>query len=153
MKRYHTTALSTFVLALALAAPAIAADEPVPPAGAQGTQQLPTMRVDQLEDMTVINEKGENVGDVNEIVRSKDDQRVYAIIGVGGFLGIAEHDIPISLQDLTLRGERLMLPPGTTKDQLRNLPEYDEDRFVELADDQVVTVGSRTTQRSGGGSR
>jgi sporulation protein YlmC with PRC-barrel domain len=142
MKTSFVTAVSSIVLALA-ASPALAAEQHEAPAPAR-EGELPTMRVDQLEGTDVINEKGETIGDVDEIVRDKQTNELYAVVSVGGFLGIGEHDVAIPLRDMTKVGSKLAAPPGTTKEQLEQMPEYQKGRYVELPDDQVVTVGSGT---------
>ncbi len=143
--------VASVALALAIAAPAGAAEPQEP--GKELPSQLPSMRVDEIKDMEVVNDKGEVIGDVGEIVRHKEDSKLFAVVGVGGFLGIGEHDVLIPLQDLSIRGDRLQAPAGTTKDQLKELPEFDEDDkgFQKLREDEMVTIGSRTHR--GGGSR
>jgi sporulation protein YlmC with PRC-barrel domain len=154
MKPSYRAAASSAVLAFVLAAPAVtamAAEELSPPAEAQGSQ-LATKRVKELEGTKVINEKGEEIGSIDAIVRGMEaDKNIYAVVSVGGFLGIGEHDVTIALHDLALRGGRLMVPPGTTKDQLKNMPEYDKSKYEKLPGEQVVTIGARTIQK--GGSR
>jgi hypothetical protein len=48
----------------------------------------------------------------------------YAIIGVGGFLGIDRHDVAIPAGQLKIQGGKLMLP-GATKDALKALPKFE----------------------------
>ena len=38
----------------------------------------------------------------------------YAIVGTGGFLGVAQHDVAIPVGQLKVEGDKLMLP-GATK--------------------------------------
>jgi hypothetical protein len=48
----------------------------------------------------------------------------YAIIGVGGFLGIDRHDVAIPAGQLKIQGGKLILP-GATKDTLKALPKFE----------------------------
>lgn len=129
--------------ALAFAFPTAAVAQQATPS--QGSE-LPAMRVEQLETMKVLNEKGEEIGKIKEIVRSKTNKdEIYVVVGVGGFLGIVgERDVTLPLRDMSKRANDLQAPAGTTKAQLEKLPKYDKDQFVQLPNDQVVTIGSHT---------
>ncbi len=139
------TATGSMVLALALGAPAtaMAQQRPDPPP----TSQLAPMRVDQLTGKSVINDTGDEVGKVKDIVRDKTSGQVAAVVGIGGFLGIGEHDVTISLQDLSMRGDRLQAPAGTTKDKLEKMPQYDDSKYEKVSGDQKITVGNTTRNR------
>ena len=43
--------------------------------------------------LVVYNEQNEKLGDINEIILDKDGKTLGYVIGVGGFLGMGEHDI------------------------------------------------------------
>src|SRR5713101_6803945 len=45
----------------------------------------------QILDKTVYNEQNEKVGEVDDIIVAPDKSISYAIVGVGGFLGLGEH--------------------------------------------------------------
>ena len=77
----------------------------------------------------VINANGDKVGEVEKLVISTGDQQVYAVIGVGGFLGIGEKDVAIPLEQLQPQGEDLTLASGITEDELKNSMEYNESEF------------------------
>jgi hypothetical protein len=153
MKANFVAAAGSVALAIALAAPAVAADQHQDQSNPAQGSELPTMRVDQLKGKKVVNEQGGEIGDVDEVVRNKATKKVFAVVEVGGFLGIVgTHDVAIALTDLTLRNDqRIAAPPGTTKDKLEKMPEYKEADYDKLGDDEVVTVGARTG--SGSGSR
>lgn len=130
--------------AVTLAFPAAAGAQQAKPAPTQGSE-LPTLTVDQLEDMKVVNDKGEKIGEIDEIVRSKTNKdNLFAVVDVGGFLGIGDREVLLSIRDMSKRGNDLAAPAGTTKAQLEKLPKYDKDQFVELPDEEVVTIGSHT---------
>jgi sporulation protein YlmC with PRC-barrel domain len=152
MKLFFVTAASSVALALVLTCPlaSSAASEGAPLEAPPS--ELPTMRVDELIGAKVLDDAGEELGDVDSIVRDRVTKKLYAVVAVGGVLGIGEHDVTIALEDLTREGKHLVAPPGTTRDRLEDMPEYDEERFDELPGDQVVTVGARAG-RHGGGSR
>ncbi len=77
----------------------------------------------------VVNAQGDKVGEVDKLVVSTGDQKVYAVVGVGGFLGIGEKDVAIPLEQLQPQGENLALSSGMTKDELKNSMPYKESEF------------------------
>ena len=80
---------------------------------------------------------GEDIGEVDEFVRMND--RLYAVVGVGGFLGIGERNVAVPLERMAVVGDDFVIE-GLTGEQLEAYPEYDaslgetlpaEGRFVE----------------------
>ena len=140
--------LTMFVLGVALGAPATALAQQEPQDSPKGSQ-LTTIRADDLKGKKVVNDTGDEVGSVGSIVRDKKTGRVEAVIGVGGFLGIGEHKVTIALQDLAMRGDRLLAPPGTTKEKIQSLPEYNEANYEKVSGDQKVTLGSSAEKQGG----
>jgi len=43
----------------------------------------------------VYNDNNEKIGDVNDVIFSRNNSASFVVIGVGGFLGIGEHDVEI----------------------------------------------------------
>jgi len=71
----------------------------------------------------VYNDKDEKVGSVDDIIITPDKAVSYAIIGTGGFLGLATHDVAIPVSQFKLVDKKLVLP-GATKDALKAIPEF-----------------------------
>lgn len=57
-------------------------------------------RASKLMGLDVYNEANEKLGDVNELILDKDGKINAVVIGVGGFLGMGEHDIAVSIDKL-----------------------------------------------------
>ena len=57
-------------------------------------------RASKLMGLDVYNENNEKLGDVNEIILDKSGKVTAIVIGVGGFLGMGEHDIAVSMDKL-----------------------------------------------------
>ena len=49
----------------------------------------------QILDKAVYNSSGEKIGEVEDLIITPEKAVSYAIVGVGGFLGIAQHDVAI----------------------------------------------------------
>lgn len=142
------TILATSILAVALGAPvtALAQQELGDQSQAAQAAQVETMRADDLKGKKVYNDKGDEVGTVDSIVRDKKTGRYEAVISTGGFLGIGEHKVTMALQDLAKKGDGLLAPPGTTKDKIENTPQYNESDYDKVNGDQKVTLGSPATK-------
>lgn len=77
---------------------------------------------------TVVNDKNEKIGKVDDLIISPSKATntpaaSFAIIGVGGFLGIGKRDVAIPMEQLRLQNKQLTLP-GATKDALNALPPF-----------------------------
>ena len=53
------------------------------------------MASSKLIGLNVYNEQNEKLGDINEILLDKSGKVEGVVIGVGGFLGMGEHDIKV----------------------------------------------------------
>jgi sporulation protein YlmC with PRC-barrel domain len=71
----------------------------------------------------VYNDNNERVGSVDDIIITPDKAVSYAIIGTGGFLGLAKHDVAIPVSQFKLVDKKLVLP-GATKEALKASPEF-----------------------------
>ena len=71
----------------------------------------------------VFNDSKQKIGTIDDIIVSPDKSVSFAIIGVGGFLGMGKHDVAIPVNHIKLEGDRLLLP-GATKEALKALPEF-----------------------------
>jgi uncharacterized protein YrrD len=78
----------------------------------------------QILGRAVFNDQGEKIGAVDDIIISPDKTLTYAIIGAGGFLGVARHNVAVQVGQLTLSGDNLVLP-GATKEALKQAPEFE----------------------------
>lgn len=57
-------------------------------------------RASKLIGLNVYNEANEKLGDINELILDKNGKVNAVVIGVGGFLGMGEHDIAVSMDKL-----------------------------------------------------
>lgn len=81
---------------------------------------------------TVRNAANENIGEVEELVVSPEGQVMAVVVGVGGFLGIGQHDVAVSFKSVRIeRDTSAMTKEGSfivrvnaTKETLRNAPEW-----------------------------
>ncbi|MET0503556.1 MAG: PRC-barrel domain-containing protein [Candidatus Binatia bacterium] len=57
-------------------------------------------RASKLMGLDVYNEANEKLGDINELILDADGKVHAVVIGVGGFLGMGEHDIAVTMEKL-----------------------------------------------------
>jgi sporulation protein YlmC with PRC-barrel domain len=90
------------------------------PAGSSSKMMLKgNWRASKLMGLDVYNEANEKLGDVNEIILDKSGKVSAVVIGVGGFLGMGEHDIAVSMDKLKFVEEPVKTSstaPATTRD-------------------------------------
>jgi hypothetical protein len=166
MKSTHLAAASSFVLALALAAPALAADQQAQnreagkpqldieksskesPMGAgkhatgmeQGAQSKQE-RADKITDAEVVNSAGKKLAEVEEVVRERGTGEDYAVVSVGGFLGIGEKEVTIPLRDLRMKGKHLVAPLTITEKGLEARPAYEKGMYEDVPGEEMVSLG------------
>ena len=91
-------------------------------------------RVDELVGMDVLAQSGEDVGEVDSLAIM--GEQLIAIVGIGGFLGLGEHDVAVPLERFTMTESGLML--GMSAEQLEAMEEYDSTQVQFLPGDGVV---------------
>ena len=78
----------------------------------------------QILDKSVLNEQNEKVGEVVDIIIAPDKSISYAILSVGGFLGLGEHYVAIPFNQFKAGDDKYVLR-GATKDALKALPAFE----------------------------
>jgi hypothetical protein len=109
MKMNKLLAASSIVT-LALVSTAVAQEKSTAPAQetTATTEKMDlkgTWRSSKLIGVDVYNRANEKLGDINEILLDKDGKVKAVVIGVGGFLGIGERDIAVSMDKLRFMEE------------------------------------------------
>ncbi len=84
---------------------------------------MATINRNDLEDM-------EQIGQINEIVLSDDGEVRALVIGVGGFLGMGEHDVAVTLDQVSFATDaedssEMYIMLHTSTDMLQDAPSYD----------------------------
>lgn len=75
---------------------------------------------------TGADEKGEAIGDVNDVVINADGGAEALVVGVGGFLGLGEKDVAINFDRVSWSdrdGQRIIVVTAT-KEELQQAPEF-----------------------------
>lgn len=134
------------IAACSIATSAIAQTTTPPSAPTPSAQAAPVpatgqWRASKLIGVNVYNSQNEKLGEINELIVERSGRVAGAIIGVGGFLGMGEHDIMVPLERLKFSNEAGKSTTGTTssdnkqwypdravmdanKDQLKAMPQF-----------------------------
>jgi sporulation protein YlmC with PRC-barrel domain len=112
------------LLASVMIVPALAQSNPpattTPPAAAVTTPAPATVshsgmwRSSKLIGLNVYNDQNEKLGDINEILLDKSGKVEGVVIGVGGFLGMGEHNIKVDMAKLKFVDEPVRTSSTTT---------------------------------------
>ena len=76
--------------------------------------QAGTWRASKLMGLDVYNDQNEKLGDINEVLLDKSGKVEGVVIGVGGFLGMGEHDIKVEMSKLKFVNEPVKSSSTTT---------------------------------------
>src|SRR5665647_1644794 len=80
-------------------------------------------RASKVVGSSVINEANETIGKIDDLLVTRDGKEPYAVLSVGGFLGMGTRLVVIRYDSLKFADQKIMLPGGT-KDGLKMLPAF-----------------------------
>lgn len=72
---------------------------------------------------SVTNDADETIGRIDDLIISADGKAPFAVLAVGGFLGLGNRLVVVPYSSLQFAENKIVLPGGT-KDDLRTLPEF-----------------------------
>ncbi|MGH7303455.1 MAG: PRC-barrel domain-containing protein [Candidatus Rokuibacteriota bacterium] len=78
----------------------------------------------QILGKDVYNDAGDKIGEISDLIVAPNKSVSYAIVGVGGFLGIAEHDVAVPVAKFRQNMGKIVLK-GATKDALKAAPKFE----------------------------
>ena len=80
-------------------------------------------RASKVIGSSVVNEENEVIGKIDDLLISLDGKEPYAVLSIGGFLGMGTHLVAVPYETLKSTDDKIVLPGGT-KNSLRMLPEF-----------------------------
>ena len=83
------------------------------------------MRASRLIGADVYNDQDERIGTLDDLMMGTDGTVGFAILSVGGLLGLGSRLVAVTFDSLTIVDDYRVVLPGATRDELQRLPEFD----------------------------
>lgn len=80
-------------------------------------------RASKVIGSSVANDSNETIGTIDDLLVSPNGKEPFAVLSVGGFLGMGSHLVVVPYDSLKVVDKKLVLPGGT-KNGLKMLPEF-----------------------------
>jgi len=80
-------------------------------------------RASKVIGSSVVNDANETIGKIDDLLVSSDGKQPYAVLSVGGFLGMGTRLVVVPYETLKFADNKVILPGGT-KEGLKMLPEF-----------------------------
>jgi len=80
-------------------------------------------RASKLSGATVYNRDKDRIGTIDDLILSPSERNAFAILSVGGFLGMGKHYVAVPFSSLQVSNKEVVLPDAT-KTSLEALPEF-----------------------------
>lgn len=120
---YMTTAI--IIAATSLSVPLFAQGAPQTVARVDVKKLATGYRSSKIVGSTVVNDRNESVGKIDDLIIDRSDRALFAVLSVGGFLGVGTKLIAVPYDQLRPGADnKNFVLAGATKDALRDLPEY-----------------------------
>ena len=81
-------------------------------------------RASKVVGSPVLNDANERIGEIDDILVTSDGKEPYAVLSIGGFLGMGTHLVVVRYDSLTFTNNKVVLPGGS-KDKLKMLPGFE----------------------------
>ncbi|MFD2741281.1 PRC-barrel domain-containing protein [Sulfitobacter aestuarii] len=98
------------------------------------------MIASDLIGLEVMSADDEKIGEIQQVVRQGD--KLAAIVGVGGFLGLGERDVAVPLEEISRAGEGDLKLSTWTKAELEAQPEADLNTLEALEPEATLEEAS-----------
>ena len=80
-------------------------------------------RASKVVGSSVVNDANQTIGKIDDLLVTRDGKEPYAVLSVGGFLGMGTRMVVIRYDSLKFADNKIVLPGGT-KDGLKMLPAF-----------------------------
>ncbi len=102
--------------------------------GMSGGQDLASMSPDQIVGKTVVSAEGEEIGEVQEVVQDPASSEQFAVVDVGGFLGVGQKSVVIAFSELQTSSGGDRLESNLTREGLQTKTEYSPEEYEPVTD-------------------
>ncbi|WP_395826141.1 PRC-barrel domain-containing protein [Elstera sp.] len=80
-------------------------------------------RTSKVVGSAVVNNAGDTIGKIDDLIVTPNEKVPYAVLSVGGFLGMGDKLVVVPYSVLTVTNGKMLLP-GATAESLKALPDY-----------------------------
>jgi sporulation protein YlmC with PRC-barrel domain len=123
-------------------------------AATQASESPDMLRASKFIGQTVRNGKGEKIGTVDDLILNQGDRILYAVISVGGFLGVGDRLVAVPFEELTFGSKDVdgVVLYGMSKGELESVPPFtyaeakegtSRERFMQSAERRVDFLKGR----------
>jgi sporulation protein YlmC with PRC-barrel domain len=116
---------------------AMAADPGAAPGATSARSPLEGMRVEELMDKPVYGAGGLEIGDIENVVVSREGRAGALVVGVGGFLGIGERQVAIPFDQVRMEPNGRLVT-DFDKQRVSQMQAYDEGGFERINPGQEI---------------
>jgi sporulation protein YlmC with PRC-barrel domain len=118
------------------------------------TQAPEEWRIANYVGQPIVNDKGEKIGDVSDVLFDRSGRITTVVLGVGGFLGLGEKKVALPFEAITYseaNGKREIMVP-LTKEALQSAPDFKPtekttmDKVKETAGEVAVKAGEKAVE-------
>jgi sporulation protein YlmC with PRC-barrel domain len=118
------------------------------------TQAPEEWRIANYVGQPIVNDKGEKIGDVSDVLFDRSGRITTVVLGVGGFLGLGEKKVALPFEAVTYsetNGKREIMVP-LTKEALQAAPDFKPtekttmDKVKETAGEVAVKAGEKAVE-------
>ena len=110
-------------------------------AAAEGSEQPASATADasplaeipasELLGQEVVNDQGDTVAEIVDMVKRPDSDEVFAVLSVGGFLGLGEKEVAMPLDRFDVGADQEIVLSNATEEELKNMPDWEDDGTFE----------------------
>ena len=94
----------------------------------------------KLIHMNVYNDQNQKIGDIKELMLDKNGKIADIVIGVGGFLGMGEHDVAVNFDRLKWSDAAATTGSGQPASQSKNTNHYPDHAVLNATKDQLKSM-------------
>lgn len=101
---------------------------------------LMSHQVSDLEGMSVANQQGEEIGDIQHVARHNETNALFAIVSVGGIWGFGTTEVALSVQEMQLEGDQVVVNTDYGSEEIEDSSnEYQESDYTEVDSNMTLS--------------
>ena len=126
MRRIRTASNSALALAVVLLLPpSPASAQEVALVAPDAKEVAKGYRAEELKLRSVVNDKGEIIGRIDDFIFGRDNGPIFAVLKVGDFVGLEGELVAVPFRNLKLDGSSgQIVLPGASRTALQKLPVF-----------------------------